>query len=61
MKTDVIIFSNAEKLDFNDIHGGQMVYGKGIVYELSFLAGYAFAWIADYTGDHASKYGQAFK
>ena len=58
MKKEIL---NIELISESEMIGGALISGKGVIYDLSFLIGYGFAWLTDHMGSHANKYGLAFK
>lgn len=48
-------------VNLKSIYGGAYTPGGDLMYDLSYLLGYGFAWISSYIGNHAVNYGIAFK
>lgn len=50
-----------EKDTLVKLHGGSPDPGGDLIYDISYLLGYGFAWISNYIGRHVVSYGVAFK
>lgn len=50
-----------EKSSLSKVYGGSPDPGGDLIYDISYLLGYGFAWISNYIGNHVTSYGLAFK
>jgi hypothetical protein len=50
-----------EETSILKITGGSPDPAGDLMYDLSYLLGYGFAWISKYIGNHVADYGIAFK
>lgn len=61
MKTKLENRIPLEEMYIAKISGGSPNPGGDLIYDLSYLLGYGFAWISHYIGNHVVDYGIAFK
>jgi hypothetical protein len=61
MKNKNIQRHTLEKISLSDVYGGSPDPQGDLIYDLSYLLGYGFAWISNYIGNHVADYGLAFK